>query len=76
MLDALHAQAVAAAEAGFDGVTISEHHGSFDGYFPNPLQLAGWLLGSIPQIWVAPFPLLLPLCGVVATCPSLCCRPR
>jgi alkanesulfonate monooxygenase SsuD/methylene tetrahydromethanopterin reductase-like flavin-dependent oxidoreductase (luciferase family) len=68
MLDVLHAQAEAAVDAGFDGVTISEHHGSFDGYFPNPLQLAAWLLGRLPRIWVAPFPLLLPLrpAGLVA----------
>jgi len=68
MLDALALQAATAADAGFDGVTISEHHGSFDGYFPNPLQLAGWLLSRVPRIWVAPFPLLLPLrpAGLVA----------
>jgi alkanesulfonate monooxygenase SsuD/methylene tetrahydromethanopterin reductase-like flavin-dependent oxidoreductase (luciferase family) len=68
MLDALFAQADAAADAGFDGVTVSEHHGSFDGYFPNPLQLAAWLLSRLPRIWVAPFPLLLPLrpAGLVA----------
>ena len=68
MLGALNDQAVAAALSGFDGVTISEHHGSFDGYFPNPLQLASWLLSRVPRIWVAPFPLLLPLrpAGLVA----------
>jgi alkanesulfonate monooxygenase SsuD/methylene tetrahydromethanopterin reductase-like flavin-dependent oxidoreductase (luciferase family) len=68
MLGTLNDQAVAASLSGFDGVTVSEHHGSFDGYFPNPLQLAGWLLSRIPRIWVAPFPLLLPLrpAGLVA----------
>jgi alkanesulfonate monooxygenase SsuD/methylene tetrahydromethanopterin reductase-like flavin-dependent oxidoreductase (luciferase family) len=68
MLDALRTQAQVAADAGFDGVTISEHHGSFDGYFPNPLQLASWLLANVPRVWVAPFPLLLPLrpAGLVA----------
>ena len=68
MLEALGAQAGAASEAGFDGVTISEHHGSFDGYFPNPLQLSAWLLSRNPRLWVAPFPLLLPLrpAGLVA----------
>jgi alkanesulfonate monooxygenase SsuD/methylene tetrahydromethanopterin reductase-like flavin-dependent oxidoreductase (luciferase family) len=68
MLDVLHAQAEAANAAGFDGVTVSEHHGSFDGYFPNPLQLASWLLSRLTRIWVAPFPLLLPLrpAGLVA----------
>jgi alkanesulfonate monooxygenase SsuD/methylene tetrahydromethanopterin reductase-like flavin-dependent oxidoreductase (luciferase family) len=68
MLEALGTQAAAAAGAGFDGVTISEHHGSFDGYFPNPLQLSAWLLSRNPSLWVAPFPLLLPLrpAGLVA----------
>ncbi|MEO8693587.1 MAG: LLM class flavin-dependent oxidoreductase [Acidimicrobiales bacterium] len=68
MLEALGTQAAAASDAGFDGVTISEHHGSFDGYFPNPLQLSAWLLSRTPLLWVAPFPLLLPLrpAGLVA----------
>jgi len=68
MLEALGIQAAAASDAGFDGVTISEHHGSFDGYFPNPLQLSAWLLSRNPLLWVAPFPLLLPLrpAGLVA----------
>ena len=68
MLEALGTQAATASDAGFDGVTISEHHGSFDGYFPNPLQLSAWLLGRNPLLWVAPFPLLLPLrpAGLVA----------
>jgi alkanesulfonate monooxygenase SsuD/methylene tetrahydromethanopterin reductase-like flavin-dependent oxidoreductase (luciferase family) len=68
MLEALGTQAAAASDAGFDGVTISEHHGSFDGYFPNPLQLSAWLLSRNPALWVAPFPLLLPLrpAGLVA----------
>ena len=55
------AQAVLAAEVGFDGVMTSEHHGGFAGYSPNPLQLAGWLLAAVPTGWCAPCPLLLPL---------------
>ena len=54
-------QARLAAEAGFDGVMTSEHHGGFAGYIPNPLQAAGWLLESMDGGWAAPCPLLLPL---------------
>ncbi|HXQ75684.1 MAG TPA: LLM class flavin-dependent oxidoreductase [Acidimicrobiales bacterium] len=57
----MRAQATLAAEAGFDGVMTSEHHGGFAGYMPNPLQAAGWLLESMPAGWAAPCPLLLPL---------------
>ena len=35
--------------AGFDGVTMSEHHGGFHGYLPNPLQAAGWCLEAMPH---------------------------
>jgi alkanesulfonate monooxygenase SsuD/methylene tetrahydromethanopterin reductase-like flavin-dependent oxidoreductase (luciferase family) len=55
------AQARLAAEAGFDGVMTSEHHGGFAGYMPNPLQAAGWLLESMDGAWAAPCPMLLPL---------------
>ena len=55
------AQAGLAAEAGFDGVMTSEHHGGFAGYMPNPLQAAGWLLESMDRGWAAPCPMLLPL---------------
>jgi len=61
VVDELIAQAVLAAEAGFDGVMTSEHHGGFGGYSPNPLQLAGWMLDAMPNGWAAPCPLLLPL---------------
>jgi alkanesulfonate monooxygenase SsuD/methylene tetrahydromethanopterin reductase-like flavin-dependent oxidoreductase (luciferase family) len=57
----LRAQARLAAEANFDGVMTSEHHGGFAGYLPNPLQLAGWLLEAMPTGWAAPCPILLPL---------------
>ncbi|MDI2129851.1 LLM class flavin-dependent oxidoreductase [Yinghuangia seranimata] len=60
----LCAQAGLAAEAGFDGVMTSEHHGGFAGYLPNPLQVTGWLLdrtSGTPGFWAAPCPMLLPL---------------
>lgn len=61
IVDELRGQARLAAEHGFDGVMTSEHHGGFAGYLPNPLQVAGWLLESMPAGWAAPCPLLLPL---------------
>ncbi len=61
MVRELRHQAVLAAQAGFDGVMTSEHHGGFPGYLPNPVQAAGWLLESTPSGWAAPCPLLLPL---------------
>jgi alkanesulfonate monooxygenase SsuD/methylene tetrahydromethanopterin reductase-like flavin-dependent oxidoreductase (luciferase family) len=61
IVDELCRQAALAAEAGFDGVMTSEHHGGFAGYLPNPLQLAGWLLEAMDRGWAAPCPLLLPL---------------
>ena len=61
ILDELCAQAALAIAHGFDGVMTSEHHGGFAGYLPNPLQLAGFLLGAMPEGWAAPCPLLLPL---------------
>lgn len=57
----LAAQAALGAEHGFDGVMVSEHHGGFAGYLPNPLQVAGWCLDAMPAGWAAPCPLLLPL---------------
>jgi alkanesulfonate monooxygenase SsuD/methylene tetrahydromethanopterin reductase-like flavin-dependent oxidoreductase (luciferase family) len=61
VVDELCAQAALAAEHGFAGVMVSEHHGGFAGYIPNPLQLAGWLLDAMPRGYAAPCPLLLPL---------------
>src|SRR5262245_32251889 len=57
----LCAQAALASDHGFTGVMVSEHHGGFAGYVPNPLQLAGWLLDAMPRGWAAACPLLLPL---------------
>lgn len=60
----LRAQASLGADAGFDGVMVSEHHGGFSGYLPNPTQVAGWLLEAMSQGWAAPCPILLPLRAV------------
>lgn len=60
-VDVLRRQAVRAAELGYDGVMVSEHHGDFPGYLPNPVQLAGILLDAMPRGWAAPCPMLLPL---------------
>jgi len=57
----LRRQAARAAELGYDGVMVSEHHADFPGYLPNPVQLAGILLESMASGWVAPCPMLLPL---------------
>jgi alkanesulfonate monooxygenase SsuD/methylene tetrahydromethanopterin reductase-like flavin-dependent oxidoreductase (luciferase family) len=54
-------QAALATQNGFAGVMVSEHHGGFAGYLPNPLQLAGWLLDAMPRGYAAACPLLLPL---------------
>jgi alkanesulfonate monooxygenase SsuD/methylene tetrahydromethanopterin reductase-like flavin-dependent oxidoreductase (luciferase family) len=50
-----------AAECGFDGVMVSEHHGGFAGYLPNPIQACNFLLDAMASGWAAPSPLLLPL---------------
>jgi alkanesulfonate monooxygenase SsuD/methylene tetrahydromethanopterin reductase-like flavin-dependent oxidoreductase (luciferase family) len=57
----LRAQAMLGEAAGFAGLMVSEHHGGFAGYLPNPVQTAGFLLAGTEQVWVAPCPLLLPL---------------
>jgi alkanesulfonate monooxygenase SsuD/methylene tetrahydromethanopterin reductase-like flavin-dependent oxidoreductase (luciferase family) len=58
-IDDLLAQATAAERAGFDGITISEHHLGFPGYLPNPLQVASWVLERTSHVWVAPAPALV-----------------
>lgn len=62
-LEQVFAQARAADRAGYDGVTISEHHGGAGGggYLPNPMAVAGWLLPELSRAWAAAAPLLLPL---------------
>jgi alkanesulfonate monooxygenase SsuD/methylene tetrahydromethanopterin reductase-like flavin-dependent oxidoreductase (luciferase family) len=54
-------QARLGEQAGFAGVMVSEHHGGFAGYLPNPIQTAGFLLDAMQSAWAAPCPLLLPL---------------
>jgi len=61
VVEELRRQAGAGERAGFDGVMVSEHHGGFAGYLPNPIQTAGFLLDATDAVWVAPAPLLLPL---------------
>jgi alkanesulfonate monooxygenase SsuD/methylene tetrahydromethanopterin reductase-like flavin-dependent oxidoreductase (luciferase family) len=60
-LAVLRAQARLGAEAGYDGVMVSEHHGDFPGYLPNPVQMAGYCLDAMPTGWAAACPLLLPM---------------
>jgi alkanesulfonate monooxygenase SsuD/methylene tetrahydromethanopterin reductase-like flavin-dependent oxidoreductase (luciferase family) len=67
----LVSQAVLAEELGFDSATVSEHHGGFAGYLPNPLLAASWILGSTQRIWSGPNPLLLPLRDVAAVAEDL-----
>jgi len=55
------AQARRAAEVGFDGIMMGEHHGGFPGYIANTIQTAGFMLDAMPGGWVAPAPVLLPL---------------
>lgn len=57
-LDELCAQAALAADAGFDGVMVSERHGGIPGNVPNPIGVAGWLAREMRQGWVAPCPVL------------------
>jgi alkanesulfonate monooxygenase SsuD/methylene tetrahydromethanopterin reductase-like flavin-dependent oxidoreductase (luciferase family) len=57
----LVAQARLAEAVGFDGVMLSEHHGGFPNYLPNPLLAATWVLAATDHLWAAPCPLLLPL---------------
>jgi alkanesulfonate monooxygenase SsuD/methylene tetrahydromethanopterin reductase-like flavin-dependent oxidoreductase (luciferase family) len=61
VVEELRRQARGAETAGFDGVMVSEHHGGFAGYLPNPIQTAGFLLDATDAVWVAPAPVLLPL---------------
>jgi alkanesulfonate monooxygenase SsuD/methylene tetrahydromethanopterin reductase-like flavin-dependent oxidoreductase (luciferase family) len=60
-LQELLLQADLAAGAGFDGVTLSEHHAGFEGYLPTPVLGASWLLDRIDTAWSAACPVLLPL---------------
>jgi alkanesulfonate monooxygenase SsuD/methylene tetrahydromethanopterin reductase-like flavin-dependent oxidoreductase (luciferase family) len=58
-VEVMIAQGIAAEAAGFDGVTVSEHHAGFPGYLPQPLLMASWILGETHALWAGPGPLLL-----------------
>lgn len=66
IVDDLLSLARAADTSGFDGVTLSEHHGGHPGYLPVPLVMATCLLASLPRAWVAACPTILPLRDVPA----------
>jgi alkanesulfonate monooxygenase SsuD/methylene tetrahydromethanopterin reductase-like flavin-dependent oxidoreductase (luciferase family) len=61
MVSTLREQARAGEAAGFDGVTLSEHHAGFPSYAPNPLLWSAILLGELEHAWAGPCPTLLPL---------------
>ena len=50
-----------ADERGFDLVTVSEHHGTDDGFLSAPLPLVGCMVGRTRRIPVSVVALLLPL---------------
>ena len=50
-----------ADERDFDLVSLSEHHGTEDGFLPSPLVLAGCMVGRTRKIQVGISALLLPL---------------
>ncbi len=60
-LRAVCEEATCAEDAGFDGVTLSEHHMGFREYFPNPLLISAFVLEQTRSIWVGPMPMLLTL---------------
>ena len=53
----------AAAQAGFDGVTISEHHAGFAGYIPQPLLVVVQILERLPGLWAGPAPISMRRCN-------------
>jgi alkanesulfonate monooxygenase SsuD/methylene tetrahydromethanopterin reductase-like flavin-dependent oxidoreductase (luciferase family) len=50
-----------ADEKGFDSITLSEHHGTDDGFLSSPIAMAGCILGRTRRIRVGVSALLLPL---------------
>lgn len=60
-IDEMLLQAEIALHEGFDGVTVSEHHAGFEGYLPNPVLGASWILDHVGTGWSAACPILLPL---------------
>jgi len=67
----LTADATAAVRAGFDGVTLSEHHGGFPRYVPTPVLLAGVLLSRLSHGWACAAPAILPLRNAVTVAEDL-----
>jgi alkanesulfonate monooxygenase SsuD/methylene tetrahydromethanopterin reductase-like flavin-dependent oxidoreductase (luciferase family) len=63
--------ATAAVEAGFAGITLSEHHGGFPHYVPSPQMLAGVLLARLPRGWACAAPAILPLRTAVTVAEDL-----
>lgn len=61
VVENLMADARTAVDSGFDGVTLSEHHGGFPGYIPSPIMMTGILLDKIGGGWACAGPSVLPL---------------
>ena len=61
IVDRLIEDAVAAELSGFDGLTLSEHHGGFPQYIPVPVTLCGLLLERLDRAWACAGPTVLPL---------------
>ena len=59
MVRSIRRQGRAAESAGFDGVTVSEHHAGFPYYMPQPLQACEWILSDTSRVWTSPLPTLL-----------------
>jgi alkanesulfonate monooxygenase SsuD/methylene tetrahydromethanopterin reductase-like flavin-dependent oxidoreductase (luciferase family) len=64
-------EASAAVAAGFDGVTLSEHHAGFPGYVPNPMLMSGLLLAELDTGWAVAAPAILSLRNPVAVAEDL-----
>jgi alkanesulfonate monooxygenase SsuD/methylene tetrahydromethanopterin reductase-like flavin-dependent oxidoreductase (luciferase family) len=64
-------QAALAEAAGFDGVTVSEHHAGFPTYLPSPLLTLAWLLERMERAWAAACPMLLAARPAVHVCEDL-----
>jgi alkanesulfonate monooxygenase SsuD/methylene tetrahydromethanopterin reductase-like flavin-dependent oxidoreductase (luciferase family) len=46
---------------GFDAITLSEHHGTDDGFLPSPIAMAGCMVGRTRRIRIGISALLVPL---------------
>lgn len=60
-VELMREQTSAVERAGFDGVTFSEHHLGYPGYFPNPMLAMSFALASTERIWAGPMPTVLAL---------------